>query len=45
MAKSSDKKKKAGKLRYVLIRDIGDVFLTDQVPEAALLATLAALRS
>jgi 3-dehydroquinate synthase len=44
-AMSSDKKKKAGRLRYVLIRDIGDVFVTDQVPEAALLETLTALRS
>ncbi|MGK2905943.1 MAG: 3-dehydroquinate synthase [Desulfuromonadales bacterium] len=43
-AMSSDKKKKAGKLRYVLIRSIGDVFVTDQVPEAALLNTLTALR-
>jgi 3-dehydroquinate synthetase len=44
-AMSSDKKKKAGKLRFVLIRSIGDVFVTDLVPEAAILDTLTALRS
>jgi len=41
----SDKKKKAGKLRYVLIRDIGDVFVTDEVPEEAVLNTLGAIRA
>ncbi len=44
-AMSSDKKKKAGKLRYVLIKDIGDVFVTDQVPEEAVLSTLNALKA
>jgi 3-dehydroquinate synthetase len=41
----SDKKKMAGKLRYVLLRDVGDVFVTDDVPEDAVLNTLAALSS
>ncbi len=45
IAMGSDKKKKAGKLRYVLLRDIGDVFVTDQVPEKAVLKTLEDLRS
>ena len=45
MAMGSDKKKKAGKLRYVLLKNIGDVFVTDQVPEDVVLSTLAALRS
>jgi 3-dehydroquinate synthetase len=40
----SDKKKKAGKLRYVLLRDIGDVFVTDEVPEDVVSKTFAALR-
>jgi len=44
-AMGSDKKKKAGKLRYVLLKDVGDVFVTDQVPEDVVLSTLAALRS
>ncbi|PLX94532.1 MAG: 3-dehydroquinate synthase [Desulfuromonas sp.] len=43
-AMSSDKKKKAGKLRYVLLKNIGEVFVTDQVPEAAVLETLHQLR-
>jgi shikimate kinase / 3-dehydroquinate synthase len=42
-AMSSDKKKKDGKLRFVLIRRIGDVFVTDQVAEEILLSTLTAL--
>lgn len=44
-AMRSDKKKKAGKLHYVLLKDIGDVFVTDQVPEDAVLETFAALKS
>lgn len=44
-AMRSDKKKKAGKLRYVLLKDVGDVFVTDQVPEDAVLDTFAALKS
>jgi 3-dehydroquinate synthase len=44
-AMRSDKKKKAGKLRYVLLKNIGDVFVADQVPEGAVLSTLAELSS
>lgn len=34
-AMGSDKKKTQNKLQFVLIRDIGDVFVSDQVPEDA----------
>jgi 3-dehydroquinate synthetase len=37
---ASDKKKAAGRLRFILIRDIGDVFITDQVTENQVLETL-----
>jgi 3-dehydroquinate synthase len=43
-AMGSDKKKQAGRLRFVLIRDIGDVFVHDDVPAAAVMATLAEMR-
>ena len=39
----SDKKKKAGRLRFVLLRDIGNVFVTDKVERAAVIATLEEL--
>ena len=39
-----DKKKKAGRLRFVLLRDIGDVFLSDNVPPAKVEETLAELK-
>jgi 3-dehydroquinate synthase len=42
-AMASDKKKKDGQLRFVLIRAIGDVFVTDQVDEQALQQALAAV--
>ncbi len=42
-AMGSDKKKKAGRLRIVLLREIGDVFVTDDVPDTALHETLKAL--
>ncbi|MGD8765520.1 MAG: 3-dehydroquinate synthase [Desulfobacteraceae bacterium] len=42
-AMSSDKKKKAGRLRFVLLKDIGDVFVTDVVTEQAVRDTLEAL--
>jgi shikimate kinase/3-dehydroquinate synthase len=42
-AMGSDKKKAAGKLRFVLLRGIGDAFVTDEVPEAAVLSTLRKL--
>jgi 3-dehydroquinate synthase len=35
-----DKKKLAGRLRFVLLREVGDVFVSDQVEESALLAAL-----
>jgi len=41
---ASDKKKKAGRLRFVLIRDIGDVFVRDDVPPAAVMAALEAVQ-
>lgn len=39
-AMGSDKKRVAGQLRFVLLRDVGQAFVTDAVPEAAVLATL-----
>lgn len=44
-AMGSDKKKQDGRLRFVLLRDVGDVFVRPDVPEAALLDTLAAVRA
>jgi shikimate kinase/3-dehydroquinate synthase len=38
----SDKKRTAGQLRFVLLRDIGDVFLSEDVPADVLEETLAA---
>jgi 3-dehydroquinate synthase len=35
-----DKKVEAGKIRFVLLRRIGEAFVTGDVPEAALRATL-----
>jgi 3-dehydroquinate synthetase len=40
----SDKKKAAGKLRFILLRDVGDVFMADDVPETAVMETLAAVQ-
>jgi 3-dehydroquinate synthase len=40
-----DKKKKAGRLRFVLLRDIGDVFVTDAVDQRAVIETLSELRA
>jgi 3-dehydroquinate synthase len=37
---ATDKKRKAGRLRFVMLRDIGDVFLTDAVKEADVLNTV-----
>lgn len=39
-AMSSDKKKLRGQLRFVLMRDVGDVFLTPDVPPDAVQQTL-----
>ncbi len=43
-AMGSDKKKKAGRLRFVLIRDIGDIVIRDDVPAAAVMAVLERVR-
>jgi 3-dehydroquinate synthase len=37
---ASDKKKKAGRLRFVMLRDIGDVFVTNAVTKTDVLNTL-----
>ncbi|GAB4161354.1 MAG: hypothetical protein Fur0021_34440 [Candidatus Promineifilaceae bacterium] len=42
-AMGQDKKKRAGQLRFVLLRAIGDAFVADNVPEAAVRQTLRAL--
>ena len=52
-AMGNDKKKSAGKLRFILLRDVGEVFMTDEVTETAhslegtgaVMATLSQLRS
>jgi shikimate kinase / 3-dehydroquinate synthase len=44
-AMGSDKKKLAGKLRFILLREVGDVFIEEDVAETAVLATLAELRT
>ena len=40
----SDKKKRGGRLRFVLLREPGDVFMTDEVAEAQAKQALAGLR-
>ena len=40
----SDKKRKARRMNYVLIRDVGDVFVSDQVPDDVVRNTLQRLR-
>ena len=42
-AMGSDKKKAGGRLQFVLIREVGDVFVSGDVPEAAVLQTLNTL--
>ena len=42
-AMGRDKKKTAGKIRFVLLREIGDVFVTDAVEEADVMDTLKVL--
>jgi 3-dehydroquinate synthase len=44
LSMSHDKKKAAGRLQFILIREAGDVFVSDQVPEAAVRQTLDTLR-
>lgn len=41
-AMGSDKKKAAGRLRFILLRDAGDVFIAGDVPQAAVLDSLRA---
>jgi len=43
-AMGTDKKRRGRTLRFVLIRDIGEVFVTDDVPEAAVLGVLESIR-
>jgi len=42
-AMATDKKRIGGKLRFVLMREIGDILVTDSVPNSAVLETLSAL--
>ena len=41
----TDKKKAAGKLRFILLHDVGDVFVTGDVAAQAILASLTAVQS
>ena len=43
-AMGSDKKKEAGRLRFILLHDIGDVFVRADVPPGAVLEVLEACR-
>ncbi|MFZ0544204.1 MAG: 3-dehydroquinate synthase [Candidatus Promineifilaceae bacterium] len=43
-AMSSDKKKAAGKIRFILIRDVGDVFISRDVEETAVQETIESLQ-
>jgi shikimate kinase / 3-dehydroquinate synthase len=43
-AMRSDKKRLAGKLRFILLRNVGDVFIEGNVAETAVLTTLNELR-
>jgi shikimate kinase/3-dehydroquinate synthase len=43
-AMSSDKKKKGGKVRFILIRDVGDVFVSGDVEGSAVLETVESLK-
>ncbi len=42
-AMGRDKKKTGGRIRFVLLRDIGDVFITDEVTETDVLKTMEEL--
>jgi 3-dehydroquinate synthetase len=42
-AMGSDKKKVSGKLRFILPREVGDVFVANDVPRQAVIDTLEAL--
>jgi 3-dehydroquinate synthase len=41
----SDKKKAAGKLRFILLRDVGDVFVSGDVVETAVMDSVTAVHS
>ncbi|MFZ0546250.1 MAG: hypothetical protein WAM60_12470, partial [Candidatus Promineifilaceae bacterium] len=43
-AMGSDKKKAAGKIHFILIRDVGDVFISRDVEETAVLETIESLQ-
>lgn len=45
VAMDSDKKKSRGRLRFVLLREVGDVFVTADVPRDAVLQTLQELQA
>jgi 3-dehydroquinate synthase len=42
-AMQHDKKKRAGQLRFILLRAIGQAFVSDEVPNTEILATISAL--
>jgi 3-dehydroquinate synthetase len=42
-AMQHDKKKRAGQLRFILLRGIGQAFVSDEVSNAEILATISAL--
>ena len=42
-ATASDKKRKAGKVRFILIRDVADPYIVDDVTEASVRAALTAI--
>lgn len=44
-AMGHDKKRAAGKLRFVLLRDVADVFVADDVADTAVMATLHSLQA
>lgn len=44
-AMSSDKKKTAGKVRFILIREVGDVFVSGDVGETAVRKTIDSLKN
>ncbi len=43
-AMGTDKKRRGRALRFVLIRQVGEVFVADDVPEAAIVAALETIR-
>jgi 3-dehydroquinate synthetase len=43
-AMSSDKKKTAGKLRFILLRDVGEAFVSGEVAETAVRETVGSLQ-